>query len=177
MSAMQELTGQLIEKIRSRDNIAALEAVKTLRSFGRLAVLRGETLIRANLQGVNLAYIDLRETVLIWAGLQEAILTGSDLRGAVLFRANLQGADLTGSDLRQAYLMKANLQEACLDAARFDTNTILPDGSLWNPDVDLSCFIDPEHENFWRDNDPTSPAHQKVEGRTVVNLRNSRLIH
>ncbi|MBN1287053.1 MAG: pentapeptide repeat-containing protein [Anaerolineae bacterium] len=177
MSAIQELTGRLIEKIRSRDNAEALEAINALRSFDGLAVLRGETLIRANLQGADLAHVDLRETVLIWANLRGAILTGCDLRGAVLFRADLQSAVLTGCDLRQAYLLKTNLEGVRLEGVIWGSGTTLPDGGLWAESVDLRRFTDPRHPHFWRDDDPTSPAHQEVGSRARASLHNSRLIH
>jgi predicted kinase len=85
--------------------------------------------------------------------LQGAHLQGANLPGAWLARANLQHAGLMGADLRRANLYaailrgadlyKADLAGASLDAAIFDPNTVLPDGSRWSPDASLSRFTDP----------------------------------
>jgi len=54
---------------------------------------------RANLQGADLRWTDLREADLRWANLQ-----GADLRWADLREADLQGADLRWANLRGADL-------------------------------------------------------------------------
>jgi hypothetical protein len=64
--------------------------------------------IRANLSRADLGRANLR-----WAN-----LTGADLTGA-----NLTGANLTGADLRGADLIGANL-----GGAKWNENTIWPDG-------------------------------------------------
>ena len=68
----------------------------------------GESLEKANLQG-----IDLRR-----AGLSEA-----NLRGANLREADLRGADLIGADLREANLKGANLR-----GAKYNYYTQFPEG-------------------------------------------------
>jgi len=66
--------------------------------------------VRANLQGT-----DLR-----WANLRGANLRGADLQGTDLQAANLRGANLQGADLRWANLQGADLQGADLRGANID---------------------------------------------------------
>ena len=61
-----------------------------------------------------------------------------ELQGAHLFQANLQGADLWGAKLQGAKLNNAHLEGAVVadfDPLRtqLDENTILPDGSKYDP--------------------------------------------
>ncbi len=165
---MHELTSNLIDRLRSEDNLVALDAVKMLRAFDRLGALRGETLIRVNLTGADLAHADLCETVLIWANLRKARLQEAKMCGAVLFRADLASADLSRANLERAYLLKANLANAYLINAKFDRGTTLPDGSAWSLKTDITRFTDPNHPDFWRDNDPTSPAYSSYPGSHLI---------
>jgi hypothetical protein len=73
--------------------------------------------------------------------------------------SNLQGADLTLTNLQGADLRRTNLQGADLEVAQFDENTILPDMTKWTPDTDMKRFTDPKHPQFWRSDDPKSPAY------------------
>ncbi len=145
----------------------------------RRANLEGAALARANLEGVNLQQANLckaylGETILRAADLREARLHGANLRQVVLESATLAGADLTDaylavSDLREADLSYSRLQSANLWQARlqganlsyadlrdatlygieFDGRTILPDGTYWTPDRDMTRFTDPTHPAFW----------------------------
>ena len=54
-------------------------------------------------------------------------------------RVNLSGANLRGADLRGAVLHCANLCDADLSGANLH-GAILPDGSAWNKDTDMSVF-------------------------------------
>ena len=137
-----------------------------------------KTLVRANLRKVNLAGSKLDGKLLNYANLQDANLADANLRGVeaygtIFFRANLMNADFTGADLsvadlRRSQLDRADLRGAILNSAflrdatcvetRFDTNTKLPDGTMWKPDVDLGRFTDPKHSEFWEPNfDPRDP--------------------
>src|SRR3989454_3624194 len=74
----------------------------------------GESGIKADLCGVNLAKADLTGVNLQGAHLHRTNLAGADLsmanlRGASLVRSNLQNANLLGTELRGANLMGANL--------------------------------------------------------------------
>src|SRR5580658_8495007 len=77
----------------------------------------GESGVKADLCGVNLAHADLTGVNLEGAFLQRATLTGADLsmanlRGASLVQADLREANLLGTELRGANLMGANLYGA-----------------------------------------------------------------
>ncbi len=88
---------------------------------------------RADLQGADLSEADLYETnfedaklnyaILEWASLDGASLKRADLQGADLRWANLEGANLTGANLRFADFEGANLKGAKLcEADLFGTN-------------------------------------------------------
>ncbi len=77
----------------------------------------GETGVKADLSGVNLAKADLTGVNLQGAHLYRINLAGADLsmanfRGASLVRANLQNSNLLGTELRGANLMGANVYGA-----------------------------------------------------------------
>jgi len=57
-------------------------------------------------------------------------------------------------------LYVSNLQGATLDGATFDQTTTLPDKTLWTPDTDMTRFTDPDHPQFWRSENPWSPAYR-----------------
>lgn len=140
----------------------------------------------AKLQGARFGYADLQDAVLYCADLRGAQLWDADLRHGFLRAANLQGAflrtaqlhhadlvmadlteanllgaDLREADLRRANLTDANLEQAKLDAARFDVETVLPDGTPWEPDADLARFTGSERGDLWRSSNPNSPARQR----------------
>ena len=73
------------------------------------------------------------------AHLIHANLTGANLRDADLRHANLTGADLSRADLRYADLRYATLSRAHLTDADL-RRAILPDGSQWTPDIDMTQF-------------------------------------
>ncbi len=77
----------------------------------------GETGVKADLCGINLAKADLtgvnlQGAHLIRMNLEGADLSMANLRGASLVRSNLQNANLLGTELRGANLMGANLYGA-----------------------------------------------------------------
>ncbi len=123
------------------------------------ANLRRAVLWGADLQGADLPGANLEGAYLESANLQMASMFLANLRGANLLWANLEGAYLDGIDLRGADLSGANLQYANLTAAIFDTETILPDGTYWTPDSDWGRFASPGLPDFWRSDDPASPAY------------------
>ncbi|MEJ2150400.1 MAG: pentapeptide repeat-containing protein [Chloroflexota bacterium] len=125
---------QLIEKLRSPDNLVVVDAVEELRARGWLESgalaginlgyvhLQNADLFRANLSGVDLRQADLRwanlslanlgSARLARANLSQADFSQADLRGADLFKANLRKARHLTADLRGADLFKANLRKA-----------------------------------------------------------------
>lgn len=65
---------------------------------------------------------------------------------------------LTFASLQGTVLAQANLQNATLDSSEFNEETLLPDDLYWTPDTDMRRFTDPTHPDFWRSDDPASPA-------------------
>ncbi len=113
----------------------------------RETYLIGAYLRGAHLRGANLSVANLSGAYLIGANLYRANLSGAYLIGANLYRANLSGANLIGANLSGAYLYRAdlrgadlyradlrgaNLIGANLSGAKFDSNTIFPEG--FNPE-------------------------------------------
>ncbi len=126
---------------------------------------RAENPVIPNLQEADLRGTNLQEAILWLANLQEAnlrvaSLQEANLRVANLQEANLWGTNLWGANLQGAILWGANLQGADLGGATFDENTMLPDGTKWTPGTDMGRFTDREHPDFWRSDDPASPAYR-----------------
>jgi uncharacterized protein YjbI with pentapeptide repeats len=111
------------------------------------ANLQGARLSGANLQGADLKYANLQRAQLWEAKLQRSHLWIANLQGANLVGANLQGAELYQVNLQQAVLVRANLQGAKLQSAVFDEDTLLPDGTRWTPDTDMTQFTQPDKED------------------------------
>jgi hypothetical protein len=80
---------------------------------------------------LNLASVDLRTYQLWYTHLEGAWLWHANLDGARLRRAHLQEAKLEGADLRGADLEEADLEKARLGGARFNSETVWPDGFDW----------------------------------------------
>jgi uncharacterized protein YjbI with pentapeptide repeats len=92
--------------------------------------LGGARLQSAFLEDANLQYASLLAT-----NLKEAVLADANLENANLFCAYLQDAILSGANLKGA-----NLQNASLIDTSFSETTILPDGTLWSPNTNLTTF-------------------------------------
>jgi uncharacterized protein YjbI with pentapeptide repeats len=115
----------------------------------RDANLQKGNLFLANLEGANLGRANLQRAYLGVADLQRAKLTYANLEEATLFKANLQGAylnyaNLEGSNWHPTNLQEANLKYANLQGAKFNTDTILPDGSNWKEGRDMRQFTHPD---------------------------------
>lgn len=119
------------------------------------ANLRNVMLRGAHLEGADLRFADLSKANLCGAFLHEANLGDANLGNADLLetklvKADLGSANLKGANLHGTILKGANLFNANLDDARFTNNTVLPDGTHWTPDTDLTRFTDSSHTNYWR---------------------------
>jgi hypothetical protein len=177
-NALKQLQEQLVRDARSSVNDVAVNAVHQLRERGWLggpesllagANLSGANLQRsplygANLQRTHLGAANLVDADLFSVSLQGAQLRFTDLHGANLAVSNLQGATLVGSNLRGAVLRHAKLHGADLGEgghqAKFDETTILPDGTHWTPDTDMTLFTYPERHTEAQ----SSPAEAASEG-------------
>ncbi len=102
--------------------------------------LQGANLARANMMGADLRRADLSRSNLTQAVLNGANLGHANLSHADLSFADLSWADLTGADLSNANLTgvnlvwanlsRARLNGAILDGARYNSQTLWPDGKL-----------------------------------------------
>jgi uncharacterized protein YjbI with pentapeptide repeats len=97
--------------------ISVLDLAEILDQHKQWVESGGETGVKADLTGINLAKADLTGVNLQGAHLHRVNLAGADLsmanlRGASLVRANLQNANLLGTELRGANLMGANVYGA-----------------------------------------------------------------
>lgn len=146
---------RLLASLRSGSHDAALEAVAVLRERGWL---EGDALKDANLIGANLEGLDLRN-----ANLQGAILLETILEGADLTACDLRGALLCDAELDGAVLRDANLEGANLWDTSYGDHAVLPDGTEWMPDTHMARFTDREHPDFWRSDNPHSPAYRGNE--------------
>lgn len=106
----------------------------------------GANLFRAGFVGSNLYEASFIGARLDYAEMYKAYLSGANLSNASLFRTDLSRADLTGADLSNAILTETILRGACLKGAIgvtlqklveskvwMDDSTMLPDGTLYNP--------------------------------------------
>ena len=142
-----ELKKKIIAELGNEDSSIAANAMYQLDKYGWIddgslknAKLMGANLFEAFLNGgVDLSGVDLSE-----ATLHRADLTDSNLENATLNQADLRGSLLFGTKL-----FNATLREANLEGAVFDENTILPDGTHWTEETDMTRFTDPNHPDFW----------------------------
>lgn len=80
------------------------------------------------------------------------------LEGVFMKFSNLRNATLVEVNLRGANLREADLEGADLDNTEFDEYTVLPDGTNWGSNTDMTRFTDRNHPDFWRSDRPHSPA-------------------
>ena len=72
-----------------------------------------------------------------------------------LTNANLQSANLQFVDFLLSILEGSNFRDANLrgvqniESAKFDENTILPNGEKWYEGYDLTRFTNSNHKEFW----------------------------
>lgn len=97
--------------------ISVLDLAEILDQHKQWVESGGETGVKADLTGINLAKADLTGVNLQGAHLHRVNLAGADLsmanlRGASLVRANMQNTNLLGTELRGANLMGANVYGA-----------------------------------------------------------------
>jgi uncharacterized protein YjbI with pentapeptide repeats len=168
---MQSLSAFLLEGLRARrrERKELIALARNWEREGRPDQFRDAELKRADLSGAQLRGSDwscatLQKANLSTANLREANMQGADLRMTNLRGANLQGANLRLVGLKGANLVGANLAGASMWDAKLDESTTLPDGTKWLPGTELTRFTDPDHPNFWRSDDPNSPAYRGKDG-------------
>ena len=88
---------------------------------------------------VDLSAADLCSAYLFGISLRNAKLKGAIFKSADLSRANLSFAELNETDFTDADLTGANFTGAKF----YPLSTILPDGSYWDEDTDMTKFTGP----------------------------------
>ncbi len=149
---IENLKKRLIREVGSRINDVSLKAIEDLRSqkwlIGDASLLKG-----ADLRHANLANADLKHTNLEGTDFFDANLKDADLQNASLFRANLRGVKLSGAKFGTTNPLVHYVVDE-FDWMRSVTSslylTILPDGTKWTPETDMTRFTNPEHPDFWQ---------------------------
>jgi uncharacterized protein YjbI with pentapeptide repeats len=116
-------------------------------SFADLA--RAE-LIEARLQYAEMNRAKIYDANLKLADLRNANLRGALLQGAELVQADLRGADCFGVNFENTDLSAALFEGANLASAKFNSNTIMPNGLRWTMTTDLTLFTNPLNPQFFR---------------------------
>lgn len=115
---------------------------------------------KSNLSYANLNYATMDGSNFSKANLYGAVIDKSDLRGCDFTEADLRGAslqdsDLSGANMSGACLRYSNLQYANLYGADFKdadlSHCVMPDGSMWSSDTNMSKFIEETNEVNWID--------------------------
>lgn len=165
-----------LRKMGSRVNDLVLDSIDIFLREGWLrdGTLKGARLTYANLQGAGPSGANLEGVSLSQANLQGINLVDANLQGADLANSNLQGANLWEANLRGAVLYDANLQGANLGNAKFSKETMLPDLTRWTYGVDISRFTTPDHAEFWRSDNVTSPAYRGADDPNDPELQRVR---
>jgi len=129
-------------------SIADLESANLQDAWLGEANFRYAKLTSANLRGAELEGSNLERVNLANANLCGARLRQADLHNASLYDAELERACLDSANLCGCNLLYANLRDASLRETRFDEATVLPDGTYWAGDSDMSRFTDTHHPDF-----------------------------
>lgn len=124
-------------------------------------------LTSANLRGAELESSNLERANFANANLCKANLKQADLHSASLYDAEFDQACLDLANLSGSNLLYANLRGASLRETRFDEATVLPDGTNWTRDTDMSRFTDPQHSDF--------VAYEGPDATIFKELKSSRL--
>jgi hypothetical protein len=117
-------------------------------------LLNGESLSWEILGVAALGGLFLGGAINLVALLSWVIMRAAVRRWVIPRRAILRCADLSG----------ANLRRVILGMVPLDTDTTLPDGTKWTPDTDMARFTNPDRPDFWRSDDPKSPAYRGEGG-------------
>lgn len=85
------------------------------------------------------------------------------LRHSNFIFCSMKLADLEFADMKftegNIDFTDANLERVKFQAAYLPMST-LPDGSVWTEETDLERFTNPKHPDFWRSDNPDSPAYR-----------------
>jgi hypothetical protein len=141
---------RFIQRIRSQSRDIAVDAIESLRAekWDQDESLRGQNYTRITIKEAPFYDFDLQRVNFERSILHGAHFDGCDLLGAIFRSTELSAAIFKGTNLHGADFADAEL----------DNNTILPDGSKYNPEEgskQLRRFTDPDYS------DPENPDPKK----------------
>lgn len=128
-----ELKNRLLRDIHSPVNSIANNAVHELRALKKL--IGDDSWTQSAKLGGK-------------ADLSNARLYDANFNGTSLYGANLSESDLRNVDFRNADLTGVNLFASSADKAKYNENTILPDGVQWCDKVDIAEYTT---NNNWQE--------------------------
>ena len=98
----------------------------------------------ARLAGSILRHVNLTDATLTDIELERSDLTNANLTRAVFKNASLVEANLSNTDLNETDFTGADLTRADFTGAKFyPLSTVLPDGSYWDENTDMTKFTGP----------------------------------
>lgn len=107
------------------------------------------SLSMATFTGNEFFMTNFKDTDLTGATFIECFLTGENFENAEIHAGSFEGAFLQEANFTNAKLYDTCFVHANIKDAVFD-GSILPDGTKWTPETDMSRFTDPEHPDFWQ---------------------------
>lgn len=145
--------------------------------------LEGSNFHRTKLNKAELKAAYLRKAYMLEAQLKEASLYDAECQDAIFESASMNGANLAGARFDRAVFRYTDLRDANLDGAvfidaqmanvglhgaKFTKSTIMPDGSNWHRDYDLSKHTPKKRKNL--------PPNRNMTGRGgngVIDVRDT----
>ena len=121
-----------LDGIRNLSSTDFSEAVLVEMNF-TLKILDDANFSKAVVRRADFTEAKARRTVFLDCALNESNF----------FLADLSNADFQNANLSSVYFGSARLIGATFDGAIFSDETILPDGTTWNKDVELQRFLQP----------------------------------
>ena len=125
----------------------------------REANLENSAIYGANLSGASFQGAHLVNADIVESDVRGARFVGANLSGTELVYSNFEEANFNEADLSGANLEQSNLRWSIIDGTRFSVETILPDGQHWQTYTNMGRYLLPDTPQFWRSDDPNSPAH------------------
>ncbi|PJF39740.1 MAG: hypothetical protein CUN55_13675 [Phototrophicales bacterium] len=87
---------------------------------------------RAKLNNADMTGADLSNSEFEYAEMRRAVLKDANYEGANFYSAELFGANFTKTPSKEGFI---DVHEAVFIEAKFNSQTVLPDGSHWNPEM------------------------------------------
>jgi len=134
--------------------------------------------VKSSIQDADMTNGMLRNAIFKDCDLQGTDFNNANLKFVSLDSSNILGTNFTGADLSYAQIADVNVNKIDTSRSPFSfgvkklhkligkippITTILPDGTNWTHYTDMTRFTDPSHPDFWRSDDPKSPAYRGAD--------------